>query len=221
MKRYKRTLIEREKLLSKALKLIKKDQRKTLFERDESPVKGEVPMEGSEILKFLPRKNLNEDKMHLAVLYASPLGYEIPDGMGSKAFKVIQELNFHNDINNITNALEGGKNQVNYSIRMGTSMNFISSVSKSPYVLHFIGHGISNHESYGKKEDCLVLENEDGSGQLVSSQKLKMILDVCNSKLDVVFLSSCYSENQSEVFLNAGARHVVCIQRNKKVMDEA
>jgi len=63
------------------------------------------------------------------------------------------------------------------------------------------------------KEDCLVLENEDGSGQLISSQKLKMILDVCNSKLDVVFLSSWYSENQAEVFLNAGAQHVVCIQK--------
>jgi len=71
------------------------------------------------------------------------------------------------------------------------------------------------------KEDWLVLENEDGSGQLISSQKLKMILDVCNSKLEVVFLSSCYSESEAEVLLNAGAKHVVCIQKTKKVMDEA
>lgn len=67
----------------------------------------------------------------------------------------------------------------------------------------------------------MVLENEDGSGQLISSQKLKMILDVCNSKLEVVFLSSCYSESEAEVLLNAGAKHVVCIQKTKKVMDEA
>lgn len=99
-------------------------------------------------------------------------------------------------------------------IRIGTPINFISALTKNPHVLHFIGHGIKT-EHYGKKEDCLVLENEDGSGQLVSSQKLKMILDVCNSKLDVVFLSSCYSESESQVLLQAGAKHVVCIQRNK------
>ncbi|CAI2386019.1 unnamed protein product [Moneuplotes crassus] len=221
IKRYKRTLIEREKVLSKALKLIRKDQRMILFEGGNKSQERETPLKSSKILEFLPQKNLNLDKLHLAVLYASPLGYEVPDGMGSKAFKVIQELDFHNDINHITTAIEGGNNQVNYSIQMGTPMNFISSISKSPYVLHFIGHGISNHETYGKKEDCLVLENKDGSGQLVSSRKLEMILDVCNFKLDVVFLSSCYSENQADVFLNAGAKHVVCIQRNKKVMDEA
>ncbi|CAI2358952.1 unnamed protein product [Moneuplotes crassus] len=221
VKKIKKKIIEKEKLISRALKLIRKDQRRSLFENQNSFEDAIVPMQSNDIVDFLSQDNRNMDKLHLAVLYASPLGYEVVDKTGSKTFKVIQELNFHNDIDNITNALEGGMNQVNYSIRMGTSMNFISSVSKNPYVLHFIGHGISNQEIKGKKEDCLVLENEDGSGQLVSSQKLKMILDVCNSKLDVVFLSSCYSENQSEVFLNAGAQHVVCIERSKKVMDEA
>ena len=48
-----------------------------------------------------------------------------------------------------------------------------------------------------------------------------MIIDVCNSKLDTVFLSSWYSESEAEVFLSAGANHVICIQRDKKVTDEA
>ena len=67
----------------------------------------------------------------------------------------------------------------------------------------------------------MVLENNDGSGQLVSSTKLKMIIDVCNSKLDTVFLSSWYSESEADVFLKAGANHVICIQRDKKVTDAA
>ena len=67
----------------------------------------------------------------------------------------------------------------------------------------------------------MVLENDDGSGQLVSSTKLKMIIDVWNSKLDTVFLSSCYSESEADVFLGAGANHVICIQRDKKVTDAA
>lgn len=178
----------REKQLDKAMNMIRKHQLSELFVKEY--VKNTVgPVHKNDIVELLNNEDTDDDKLHLAVLYASPLGYEVPDGLGSKAFKGIQELNFQSDISNITQALEGGKNKVNYIIRMGTPMNFISAVSKNPHVLHFIGHGIKN-ETYGKKEDCLILENEDGSGQLVSSQKLKMILDVCNSKLDVVFLSS-------------------------------
>ena len=66
-------------------------------------------------------------------------------------------------------------------------------------------------ERMRRLEDYIVLENEDGSGQLVSSQKLKLIVEMCHAHLEVVFLSSCYSESESEVFLNAGAKHVVCI----------
>lgn len=99
-------------------------------------------------------------------------------------------------------------------------MNFIAALSKNPYILHFIGHGIKTSH-FPKKEDYLVLENDDGSGQLISSAKLKMIIDVCNAKLDTVFLSSCYSESEADVFLNAGANHVICIQRDKKVTDQA
>jgi hypothetical protein len=219
VRRYKKSLLEREKQLNKAINMIRTHQLSEIFVQ-EYVQSSELPVPKQEIIELLQHKETIDDKLHLAVLYASPLGYEVPDGLGSKAFKVIQELDFLRDISNITYALEGGKNRVNYSIRMGTPMNFISAVSKNPHVLHFIGHGIKN-EAYGKKEDCLVFENEDGSGQLVSSQRLKMILDVWNSKLEVVFLSSWYSESESEVLLNAGAKHVVCIQRNKKVMDEA
>lgn len=193
--------------------MIRKHQLSELFVQ-EYVMHSDGPISKQEIVELLHHEDTDDDKLHISVLYSSPLGYEAPDGLGSKAFKILQELNFQTDIQQITSGLEGGKNKVNYSIRMATPMNFISAVSRSPHVLHFIGHGIKN-DNYGKKEDCLVLENEDGSGQLVSSQKLKMILDVCNSKLDVVFLSSCYSESEAEVFLSAGAKHVVCIQRDK------
>lgn len=176
IRRYKKALVTREKQLNKAMSMIREHQLAEVFVQ-EYVKSSETPVAKEEIVELLQHKDADDDKLHLAVLYASPLGYEVPDGLGSNAFKVIQELNFKDDINNILNSLEGGKNKVNYSIRMGTPINFISAISKNPYVFHFIGHGIK-HEHYEKKEDCLVLENEDGSGQLVSSQKLKMILDV-------------------------------------------
>jgi CHAT domain-containing protein len=151
--------------------------------------------------------------MHLSALYSSPLGYDEADRRGGTKFKPLQELSFEKDIEQIKQSLKDGKSRVNYSINIATPMNFISALSKNPSILHFIGHGIqADHFSKG---NYLVLENDDGSGQLVSSTKLKMIIDVCNAKLDTVFLSSCYSESEADVFLHAGANHVICIQRDK------
>ena len=101
--------------------------------------------------------------MHLAVLYASPLGYEEADGRGGKRFKTMQQLRFPNELAQISQALKRSQNSINYSYRLGTSFNFIQSLSKNPNVLHFIGHGIKQ-EQMRRMNDFLVLENEDGSG---------------------------------------------------------
>ena len=36
-----------------------------------------------------------------------------------------------------------------------------------------------------------------------------------------MFLSACHSEGVSGVFLNSGATHVICIEKEESVMDEA
>jgi predicted membrane GTPase involved in stress response len=83
-----------------------------------------------EIIDLLEHNDADDEKLHLSILYASPLGYEVADGLGGKKFKQIAELDFPNDLQQITKALQGGKNKVNYSIRIGTPINFISSLSK-------------------------------------------------------------------------------------------
>ena len=134
-----------------AMDMIRKHQISELFIK-EYVKNSQEPVPKKDLIDLLSQDETDDDRLHLAVLYASPLGYDVPDGLGSKAFKVIQELNFQQDIKTITDAIEDDKNKINYSIRMGTPMNFISAVSKNPLVFHFIGHGIKN-ETYGKKED--------------------------------------------------------------------
>lgn len=108
IRRYKRALKLRERQLNKAMNMIRKHQLSELFVQ-EYVKNSEIPVPKEEIVELLQNDDTNDDKLHLAVLYASPLGYEVPDGLGSTTFKVIQELNFQNDIAQITNALEGGK----------------------------------------------------------------------------------------------------------------
>lgn len=101
-----------------------------------------------EILELLKYADAKEEQLHLAVLYSSPLGYEEADGKGSTVFKPLQELSFEKDIEQIKNSVEENKNIVNYSINIATPMNFISALSKNPYILHFIGHGIKTSHFY-------------------------------------------------------------------------
>ena len=189
IKRLEKEILKKEEETDKLKKVIKryKISEQLIEEYVKSSAEECKPME---ILQLFKNNNVTDDQMHLAVLYSSPLGYEEADSKGGTQFKALQQLSFEKDIDQITKSCENtNSNKINYSLNIATPMNFISALSKNPYIIHFIGHGIKTSHFY-KKEDYLVLENDDGSGQLVSSTKLKMIIDVCNSKLDTVFLSS-------------------------------
>ena len=36
-----------------------------------------------------------------------------------------------------------------------------------------------------------------------------------------MFVASCYSEFAGKIFLNAGAKHVICIREGQRIADEA
>ena len=73
-------------------------------------------------------------------------------------------------------------------MKQATPINFISTLSKKNLLgMFFIGYGLMK-EHAGKREPSILLENEDGSGQFVTAQKLKMIMDVANCKLDLCFI---------------------------------
>ena len=80
-----------------------------------------------EVLRLLQTQEVKDEKMHLAVLYSSPLGYEEADGRGGKRFKPMQQLRFTNELAQISQALKRSENAINYSYRLGTSFNFIQS----------------------------------------------------------------------------------------------
>lgn len=59
---------------------------------------------------------------------------------------------------------------------------------KDFHVLHFIGHGAFDEQS---GEGALLLEGEDGKGQLVSGQHLTMLLGVERRSLGLALLNAC------------------------------
>jgi hypothetical protein len=102
-------------------------------------------------------------------------------------------------------------------------------ITDSPLALHFSGHGIQNtRETLGpeyvifkNKGNILLCEDENGMADYFFEQDLKAMVEISQTVFEVVFVSSCYSQFAGEVFLNAGAKHVICIKHGNKISDRA
>ena len=79
-----------------------------------------------------------------------------------------------------------------------------------PNIVHFSGHG--------EGDDGLVLENEYGKKQLVSSESLAGLFKFFKNHVDCVVLNACYSEVQAEAI----HEHINCvIGMNQSIGDKA
>ncbi|BAY27938.1 hypothetical protein NIES2100_77650 [Calothrix sp. NIES-2100] len=68
-----------------------------------------------------------------------------------------------------------------------------------PQIVHFSGHGAGTQG--------LVLENDVGEVQLVSSQALAGLFELCKENVECVLLNACYSEVQAEAIF----QHIDCV----------
>ena len=111
-----------------------------------------------------------------------------------------------------------------------TSLNEI--LAKNPMGIHFSGHGVLNSpealgaeffEQYKGQGNFLLLETEDGGGNLVSTQTLKQMVtkNYKHHSLQLVVVATCHSEFVGEIFQEAGAQHVICIHKDFEVVDDA
>ena len=112
-------------------------------------------------------------------------------------------------------------------------------VAKPPLILHISCHGRSlelnspmkkhkmgNTSVWEQIEESnfLLFETEIGDGALISGQELREFIGDPNERLhslDVVLIAACTSDFIGKVMLKCGAKHVICIQNEKYVMDQA
>lgn len=102
-------------------------------------------------------------------------------------------------------------------------------LNRKPKVLHISCHGIRNNEetigldykAYKNDGDFLLLERENGEGELVSAKQLKKLIRLYSVQLDLVFVAACKSEFVGRIFQNAGVKHVICVREGAEVLDKA
>ena len=65
------------------------------------------------------------------------------------------------------------------------------------------------------------METAECDSQLVSRKQLQSLIRSSGTVLNFVYIATCHSEFVGRIFLEAGAKHVICIDQQEEVMDEA
>ena len=183
---------------------------------------GQIERMKSEV-KILPL-DMTKSRFHLAFMFSSPLIRKINGKIES-----IMQLDYNSEINDIIKVLSKIKSEMKFKTSVATVSNFRSIITDLPIALHFSGHGIQNtSESLGTeyylnqdKGNILLLEDEQGMSKYFFEKDLKYMIEMSQTTFEVVFVSSWHSQFAGEVFLNAGAKHVICIKGGEKISDKA
>ena len=79
-------------------------------------------------------------------------------------------------------------------------------------VIHFSCHG---------QKQSLALEDGKGCADIVTPNALKRLFDAGQKKLQFVVVAACHSESTGQAFIDAGIPHVLCCEKDSKLMNKA
>ena len=117
--------------------------------------------------------------------------------------------------------------------KVATKTHFEEAIRKKPLVLHISCHGVKKSErahmglmTQSQSEFAghyLLFENHYGDGDLVSAQQLGEFIQKSSKdfSFSVVFVAACDSESVGRIFESNGAKHVVCVEQGRFVLDKA
>ena len=180
----------------------------------------ECMMKGGNVLPL----DMTQARLHLAFLFSSPLIRRT-----NSSIENIMQLDYLTEIDDILKVCSRRKYEMKYKIDVATVSNLRSTITDWPVALHFSGHGIENTpENLGSeyaifkgRGNILLLEDEHGMADYFFEEDLKHMIEMSKNTFEVVFVSSWYSQFAGEVFLNAGAKHVICIKSGERISDKA
>ncbi|MBG9813706.1 hypothetical protein ABD68_19625 [Bacillus endophyticus] len=98
--------------------------------------------------------------------------------------------------------------QSRWAVRSSDLLQEINEVQ--PHIIHFSGHGSSNHD--------IVLETTEGNTKLLSKESVTQLVKTMSDSIRVVIFNNCFSSGQAE----AVTQHIECaIGMNEAIYDDA
>ena len=167
-------------------------------------------------LEDLKDWNQNNKNIDLYYLYASPMIRIKTKGKIEEEFKPI---NYRSEIKNLNKIFENSKKEFKCIFECANEKTLRDAIIKQPKIIHISSHGFLNEN----REYLLYLE-EKAVLQTIHQKRLKEILSDVTAQLkniDLVFVSTCYSENLGKLFLEYGVKNVIYIQGKTPISDMA
>ncbi len=156
--------------------------------------------EASEKTPTTPATKTQENVQTILILAANPMG--------------TSPLRLSEEVREIQSGLKRTHRQDTFVIQQQWAVRprdvYQALLDYQPQIVHFSGHGSG--------EDGLVLENDAGQAQLVSTEALFRLFELFGRRIECVVLNACYSEVQAKAI----AKHIpYVIGMNKAVGDKA
>lgn len=103
------------------------------------------------------------------------------------------QLRINKEVREIDECLQRSNKRENFDfeIKLATRPRDLSRaiLDENPQILHFSGHG---------EKEGIILENDNGHSELVSTEAISGLFNVFKDTLECVFINSCYSESQAK-----------------------
>ena len=110
------------------------------------------------------------------------------------------DLKLDREIKDLQNVIKRSKNQSQFETKFEPEVRpeelQVLFLEHEPRIVHFCGHGT--------REEGLVLQNQAGQEQVVSTDALSNLFELFDKQIECVILNACYSEVQA----NAIVQHI-------------
>ena len=167
------------------------------------------------IKNYMNKYSENIKKYDLIYLYASPI-------LSASKGDNIEELNYMEEIRIIIDNMKKKGKQFNCMFEcIGYDVLSDIIAKKKTKILHISSHGYLNKDEIYSL--CLEDLNSCGQTKAIDISKLDTFLKINESKIkeiDLVIVSTCYSEDLGKLFLKYGAKNVIYICRKTPIYDD-
>ena len=172
----------------------------------------------------------SEFDVDFVFLFSAPLVLYYTDHQGiKKKSPIYMQVEYQAELESVKRILSSISKPVRFINFAATQNGLGECLNMKPRSIHFCGHGVKNNqENFGiftdtSEGDYLIFEDEEGKADYLSCRALKNLLreKKLEQSIDFVFVASCHSSLVGKVFLEAGAKHVICVDHNEKIADLA
>ena len=171
----------------------------------------EAKLEEFEEIKTKIKTAFDKEKIDLYFLYAFPLEE-------TKEKDPNNIIAYHLEIAKIVGLFKNSKKNFNAIFQSASVQRLREAIREEPKVIHISCHGSDPEKGYSLKFEDQWKKRE------IPEKELDDILSNLKDKLkniDLVFLSSCYSEVAGKLFLKYGVKNVIYIKKNCQISNKA